>query len=74
MSLQTIDLSVNPAAETIHLGPLVVQFLLTDENSGGTVAVFQVIVPAGQRLMAPAHSHDHYEETISGISGVSREC
>lgn|SRR5512146_1237109 len=70
MSLQTIDLSVNPAAETIHLGPLVVRFLLTGENSGGTVAVFEVIVPAGQRLMAPAHSHDHYEETICGIKGV----
>jgi oxalate decarboxylase/phosphoglucose isomerase-like protein (cupin superfamily) len=23
-----------------------------------------------QRLMAPAHSHDHYEETIYGVSGV----
>ena len=22
------------------------------------------------RLMAPAHSHDHYEETVSGIEGV----
>jgi quercetin dioxygenase-like cupin family protein len=67
---QSIDLSVNPAAETIHLGPLVVRFLLTGENSGGTVAVFEVVVPAGQRLMAPAHSHDHYEETIYGIKGV----
>jgi quercetin dioxygenase-like cupin family protein len=70
MSLQSIDLSVNPAAETIRLGPLVVRFLLTGENSGGTVAVFEVVVPAGERLMAPAHSHDHYEETIYGIQGV----
>lgn len=70
MSPQSIDLSVNPAAETIHLGSLVVRFLLTGENSGGTVAVFEVVVSAGQRLMAPAHSHDHYEETIYGIKGV----
>jgi quercetin dioxygenase-like cupin family protein len=70
MTLQTIDLSVNPAAETIHLDPLVVQFLLTGENSGGTVAMFELTVPAGQRLMAPAHSHDHYEETIYGIKGI----
>jgi quercetin dioxygenase-like cupin family protein len=70
MSLQTIDLSVNPAAETISLGPLVVRFLLTGENSGGTVAVFEVVVPAGQRLMAPAHSHNHFEETIYGVHGV----
>lgn len=70
MSLQSIDLSVNPAHETIRLGPLLVRFLVTGENSSGTVAVFEVVVPAGQRLMAPAHSHDHYEETIYGIEGV----
>ena len=70
MSLQSIDLSVNPANETIQLGPLLVRFLVTGENSSGTVAVFEVVVPAGQRLMAPAHSHDHYEETIYGIEGV----
>jgi quercetin dioxygenase-like cupin family protein len=70
MSLQSIDLSVNPAHETIRLGPLLVRFLVTGENSSGTVAVFEVTVPAGQRLMAPAHSHDHYEETIYGIEGV----
>lgn len=70
MSLQSIDLSVNPGDETIRLGPLVVRFLVTGENSGGTVAVFEVVVPAGQRLMAPSHSHDHYEETVYGIEGV----
>jgi quercetin dioxygenase-like cupin family protein len=70
MSLQSIDLSINPADETIRLGPLEVRFLVTGENSSGTVAVFEVVVPAGQRLMAPAHSHDHYEETIYGIEGV----
>jgi quercetin dioxygenase-like cupin family protein len=70
MSLQSIDLSVNPANETIRLGPLMVRFLVTGGNSAGTVAVFEAFVPAGQRLMAPAHSHDHYEETIYGVEGV----
>src|SRR5215472_11999037 len=70
MSPQSIDLSVNPANETIRLGSLQVRFLVTGENSSGTVAVFEIVVPAGQRLMAPAHSHDHYEETIYGIEGV----
>ncbi len=46
------------------------RFLVTGENSSGTVAIFEVVVPAGQRLMAPAHSHDHYEETIYGVEGV----
>ena len=70
MSLQSIDLSVNPAEETIRLGPLAVRFLVTGENSASTVAIFEVVVPAGQRLMSPAHSHDHYEETVYGIEGV----
>ncbi len=70
MTAQTMDLQVNPAEETIRLGPLTVRFLLTGDESGGTVAVFEVTVPAAQRLAAPAHSHDHYEETIYGMDGV----
>lgn len=70
MTLQIINLSVNPADETIHLGPLAVRFLVTGENSAGTVAAFEVVVPGAQRLAAPAHSHNHYEETIYGIDGV----
>ena len=61
---------VNPAEETIHLGPLTVRFLITGENSSGSIAAFEVTVPRAQRLAAPAHSHDHYEETIYGIEGV----
>ncbi len=70
MTLQIINLSVNPADETIRLGPLAVRFLVTGENSAGTVAAFEVVVPGAQRLAAPAHSHNHYEETIYGIDGV----
>ena len=70
MAQQITDIVVNPAEETIRLGPLEVRFLVTGENSAGSVAVFEVVVPGGQRLMGPAHSHDHYEETIYGISGV----
>jgi quercetin dioxygenase-like cupin family protein len=61
---------VNPADETIQLGPLAVRFLITSENSGGSVAAFEVFVPGGQKLAGPAHSHDHYEESIYGIEGV----
>ena len=67
---QTIDLHVNPSDETIRLGPLAVRFLITGENSNGSVAAFELIVPGAQRLAAPAHSHDRYEETIYGIDGV----
>ena len=46
------------------------RFLLTADDSSGSIAAFEVTVPGGQRLLAPAHSHDHYEETIYGIDGV----
>ena len=67
---QTIQLGVNPSDETIRLEPLVVRFLITGEDSSGSIAAFELFVPAAQRLAAPAHSHDHYEETIYGIAGV----
>jgi quercetin dioxygenase-like cupin family protein len=70
MATPAEGVSVNPADETIHLGPLTLHFLVTGEQSAGTVAVFELMVPAGQRLAAPAHSHDHYEETVYGIDGV----
>ena len=70
MAQQAIDPRVNPAEETIRLGPLAVRFLITAENSSGSIAAFELSVPAAQRLAAPAHSHDHYEETIYGIEGV----
>jgi quercetin dioxygenase-like cupin family protein len=61
---------VNPSDETIRLGPLGVRFLITGDDATGSVALFELAVPAAQKLMAPAHSHDHYEETIYGIEGV----
>jgi quercetin dioxygenase-like cupin family protein len=70
MTAQTADLHVNPSDEIIRLGPLAVRFLITGEHASGSVALFELTVPSAQRLMAPAHSHDHYEETIYGIEGV----
>ncbi len=70
MTHQTVDLGINPSDETIRLGPLAVRFLITGENSSGSIAAFELVVPAAQRLAGPAHSHDHYEETIYGIEGV----
>ena len=70
MLQNAIRLCVNPSDETIRLGPLAVRFLITGDDSAGTVAAFELCVPAAQRLAAPAHSHDHYEETIYGLDGV----
>jgi len=70
MTPQTTDIHVNPSDETIHIGPLGVRFLVTGDDASGSVALFELTVPAAQRLAGPAHSHDHYEETIYGIEGV----
>ncbi len=70
MAQQTADHCTNPSEEVIRLGPLTVHFLVTGENSAGSVAAFEVFVPGAQRLAAPAHSHDQCEETIYGIDGV----
>jgi len=69
MIQQTIDLRVNPAEESIRVGPLTIRFLLTGDSSTSSIAAFEMTVPGAQRLPAPAHSHDHYEETIYGIDG-----
>ena len=38
MARQTADLKLSPSEETIRLGPLAVRFLLTGNNSNGSIA------------------------------------
>ena len=70
MTARTAAFKANPSDETIRLGPLGVRFLITGEHASGSVALFELTVPGAQRLAAPAHSHDQFEETIYGIEGV----
>lgn len=70
MERHAAGLHVNPSDETIQIGPLTVRFLLTGDDSTGSIAAFEVAVPGAQRLQAPAHSHAHFEETIYGVAGV----
>lgn len=62
--------TVNPSEEAIRIGPLGIRFLLTGDDTHGSVSVFEVMVPAGEKLAAPAHRNDAYEETLYGIEGV----
>src|SRR5690242_1921410 len=64
------SLRVNCSDEMIQIGPLGVRFLVTGADSNGSAAIFEMTVPAGERLTAPAHSHDRYEETIYGLTAV----
>jgi quercetin dioxygenase-like cupin family protein len=61
---------VNPSDEAIQIGPVGIRFLITGEDSGGSVSVFEFTVPAGQKLAAPAHRNDAYEEVVYGVQGV----
>jgi quercetin dioxygenase-like cupin family protein len=61
---------VNASEETIRVGPINIRFLLTGDDSNGSISVFEFSVPAGQRPAAPAHSNDAYEEVLYGIEGV----
>ena len=60
---------VTRTSEEIKIGQLAIRFLLEGQASGGSVAVFELDVPAGAKVPV-AHSHDGYEETIYGIKGV----
>jgi quercetin dioxygenase-like cupin family protein len=62
--------TVNPSEETIKVGPLEIRFLLTGDDSSGSASVFEFVVPAGQKLAAPAHKNDAYEEVLYGIEGI----
>ena len=70
MTPPTSGLHINPSDEVIRVGPVTVRFLLTGNDSAGSIAVFEFTVAAAQRLLAPPHSHDHFEETVWGIAGV----
>jgi len=61
---------VNPSEETIRVGPVEIHFLLTGGDSNGSVSVFEFRVPAGEKLAAPAHRNDAYEEVVYGLEGV----
>jgi len=47
MTLQSGNLDVNPAEETIRLGPLTLRFLVTGENSADAIAYLKLLSPSG---------------------------
>lgn len=68
--MQKRETRVNPSEENINIGPIHVRFLISGEESGGSVSIFEFNVPAGQKLPAPAHRNNVYEEVLYGIDGV----
>jgi len=70
MTTQSARYRVNPSEETIELGFVTIRFLVTGGDSQGTVAMFELLVAAREKLMPPSHSHDAFEETVYGIEGT----
>lgn len=61
----------NPADETIHVGAIQIRFLITGAESNGSAAIFELTVPAGEKLPTLPHSHDAFEETLYRLEGVT---
>jgi quercetin dioxygenase-like cupin family protein len=56
--------------EAIELGGITVQFLVESGDSNGSATVFRCELPAAAQVPVP-HSHDGFEETVYGLSGVT---
>ena len=57
------------ANDVIRAGPIEVQFRLQAAQTGEGLTMFEFLVPAQARVPVP-HSHDAFDETIYGLSGV----
>lgn len=55
--------------DVITIGQIEVRYLLEGSDTNGTLALFDVAVPAGARVPAP-HRHLTYDETVYGLAGV----
>jgi mannose-6-phosphate isomerase-like protein (cupin superfamily) len=62
-----MDSSTTP---TIHVGAISIDFLVDADGSGGSVTLFECLVPVDAKVPVP-HSHDGFEETIYGLEGIS---
>ena len=53
----------------IHAGQIEIRFLLKAAQTAGTLTMFEFLVPAQARVPI-AHSHEAFDETVYGLSGV----
>jgi quercetin dioxygenase-like cupin family protein len=56
--------------EIIQAGAITITFLLTKNDTGGALTMFEATVPPGAGVGVP-HYHSGWEETIYGIDGVT---
>ena len=56
-------------SDVIRVGQIEIRFRLTPAATGGSVSMFEFMVPPRARVPLP-HSHDAYDETAYGLDGV----
>jgi quercetin dioxygenase-like cupin family protein len=59
----------SPTRPTIQVGAVSIDFLVDADESGGSVTVFESLIPVDAKVPLP-HSHDGFEETIYGLEGL----
>jgi hypothetical protein len=65
MAQQTAEHCINPSEGSSNSDNSGSIFLVSGDNLSSSIALFELIVAIGAaRLMAPAHSHNQYQETI----------
>lgn len=55
--------------ESIQVGQIEIRFLLDGEDTGGSLCLFEFIVPPGARVPAP-HYHESVDEIAYGLEGT----
>jgi quercetin dioxygenase-like cupin family protein len=56
--------------EVIRIGGLELRFLQSKDDTGGSLDVFEMLVPPDARMPVP-HYHETWDETIYGLVGVT---
>jgi quercetin dioxygenase-like cupin family protein len=56
--------------EIIQAGAITIKFLLSKDDTGGALTMFEAIVPPGAGV-GVAHYHSGWEETVYGVDGTT---
>jgi quercetin dioxygenase-like cupin family protein len=56
--------------EIINLGALQLKFLLSKDDTAGSLDMFEMTLQPNARMPIP-HYHDRWDETIYGLTGIS---
>ncbi len=62
-------MAITKSGERVQIGQLELTFIVSGEECGGHVDVFEMMVPPGARVPIP-HFHTEIDEVVVGLEGV----